>query len=59
MNKLPLYFYVIGTIVVWALLLAGVWLWGPSHFHDALTVCGGFYIGELSMFIAVHFYRWK
>jgi len=59
MYKRPLHFYVIGTIVVWALLLCGVWLWGTPHFHDALAVCGGFYIGELSMFIAVHIYRWK
>jgi hypothetical protein len=59
MNKWPLYVYVIATIVVWILLLGGVSLWGASRFHDVLTVCGGFFIGMLAMYIAVHLYRWK
>ena len=60
MNKYPLYMYVIGTIVVWAILITLSWfgfIWKP--FHDVVTVCGGFFIGMLAMYIAVHIYRWR
>ena len=59
-NKRPLYIYVIATAVVWALILALSWsglIWSP--FHDVVSVCGGFYIGMLAMYIAVHLYKWK
>ncbi len=59
MYQRPISFYIIGVLIIWALLLGGVWLWGTSHFHDVLTVFGGFVIGQISMFIAVHFYTWK
>jgi hypothetical protein len=59
MNKRPLYVYVIATAIVWALLLGGVWFLATPRFHDILTVCGGFFIGMLAMYIAVHVYRWK
>jgi len=59
-NKRPLYIYVIATAVVWAIILTLSWLgfiWKPSH--DVVTVCAGFYIGMLAMYIAVHLYKWK
>ena len=60
MNKRPLYVYVIGVAVVWALLLCGVRSWGtPAHFAAATAVCGGFALGMLAMYIAVHLYRWR
>ncbi|MFZ1075672.1 MAG: hypothetical protein WAN50_04840 [Minisyncoccia bacterium] len=60
MNKRPLYVYVIGVAVVWAIILACSWfgiIWVP--FHDVVTVCAGFLLGMLAMYIAVHLYRWK
>ncbi len=59
MNKRPLYVYVLACIVVWVVLLYGVWMWGAPRFHDALGVCAGFFIGMLAMYIAAHVYRWK
>jgi hypothetical protein len=59
MNKRPLYMYVIACVIVWAVLLGGVRFWATSHFHDACAVCGGFFIGMLAMYIAVHVYRWE
>jgi len=59
-NKKPLYVYIIGVIVVWAIILTLSWLgivWTP--YHDVVTVCGGFWIGMLAMYIAVHLYKWK
>jgi hypothetical protein len=59
-NKRPLYVYVIATAVVWAIILTLSWfgfIWKP--FHDVVTVCAGFYIGMLAMYIAVHLYKWK
>jgi hypothetical protein len=59
-NKRPLYVYVIGTALVWAIILMLSWfgvIWKPLH--DVVSVCGGFWIGMLAMYIAVHLYRWK
>ena len=58
-NKRPLYVYVIGVAVVWVIILALSWfgvIWKP--FRDVVSVCGGFWIGMLAMFIAVHLYRY-
>jgi hypothetical protein len=60
MHTRPLYIYVIGVAVVWAILLTFSWfgdIWKP--FHNAISVCGGFWIGMLAMYIAVHLYKWK
>ena len=60
MNKRPLYVYVIGVIVAWAIVLISSWfgvIWAP--FHDVVAVCVGFALGMLAMYIAVHLYRWK
>jgi len=59
MNKRPLYIYVIGVLVVWAVLLGYVWLRYTSHFTGALALCMMFLVGMLAMYIAVHIYRWK
>jgi len=59
-NKRPLYVYVIGTAVVWAVILVLSWsgiIWRP--FNVVVAVCGGFFIGMLAMYIAVHLYKWK
>jgi hypothetical protein len=60
MQKRPLYVYVIGAALVWAIILILSWfgvIWRP--FHEVVSVCGGFWIGMLAMYIAVHLYRWK
>jgi hypothetical protein len=52
--------YVIGVVVVWAIVLTSSWfglIWTP--FHDVVAVCAGFALGMLAMYIAVHLYRWK
>jgi hypothetical protein len=56
--KTPLYVYVIAVIIVWAVILSTAWfVAGAGRFHDISSVCGGFFIGMLAMYIAVHFYR--
>lgn len=60
MKKRPLYLYVIGVAVVWAIILTLSWfgiIWKP--FHDVVTVCAGFALGMLAMYIAVHLYNWR
>ncbi len=60
MNKFPLYVYVIGVAVVWAIILGLSWfgiIWTP--FDKAVSVCAGFALGMLAMYIAVHLYTWK
>jgi hypothetical protein len=58
-NKRPLYIYVIGVAVVWAILLCIVWFQYASHFAGALSLCAMFLLGMLAMYIAVHLYKWK
>jgi hypothetical protein len=60
MNKRPLYVYLIGVAVVWAIILGLSWfgiIWTPVD--KVVSVCGGFALGMLAMYIAVHLYRWK
>lgn len=60
MNKRPLYVYVIGVAVVWAVILTCSWygiIWIP--FNEVAAVGAGFALGMLAMYIAVHIYRWK
>ncbi len=59
-NKRPLYVYVIAVAVVWAIILGTMWALGHTDtFYSAVSVCGGFALGMLAMYIAVHIYRWK
>jgi hypothetical protein len=58
--KTPLFVYVIGVAVVWAIILGVMWLLGDvARFHTFSLVCLGFALGMLAMYIAVHLYRWK
>lgn len=60
MNKRPLYVYVIGVVIVWAVILACSWYGVISvPFSSVIAVCAGFALGMLAMYIAVHLYRWK
>ncbi len=54
MKKYPLYIYVIGTAVAWAIVLTLSWfgvIWKP--FHNVVTVFGGFVLGMLYMYISM------
>jgi fatty acid desaturase len=55
----PLWHYVIAVAVVWAMILGGMWIWNRARFHDFALVCGGFFLGMLAMYIAVHLYQSK
>ena len=58
-NKQPLIQYVIGVVVVWAIILSAMWFSGDvARFRTFACVCGGFMLGMLAMYIAVHIYRW-
>jgi hypothetical protein len=60
MQKVNLIWYVIGVAVVWAVILCTAWLFdGGAHLKTLALVCGGFAIGMLAMYIAVHVYKWK
>ena len=50
--------YVIGVLVVWAVIIAaGYFLKGSTAGHPILHVFGGFLLGILSMYIAMRLYR--
>lgn len=60
MNTTPLYVYVIGVAVVWALILGVVWSLGDiARFQTFALVCLGFALGMIAMYIAVHLYKWQ
>jgi hypothetical protein len=49
--------YVIGVLVVWAVLIVGGYFLGGNRAgHPILLVCGGFLLGMLSMYIATRVY---
>lgn len=59
-RKRPLWVYVIGVVVVLAVVNYAAWLVdSAATFNTALTFSGGFLLGLLAMYIAVHLYRWK
>ena len=55
----PLSQYVIAVLIVWAVILAGVWVFDRERFETFAHVCGGFLLGMCAMYIAMHLYRWK
>jgi hypothetical protein len=58
--KPPLMRYVIGVLVVWAIILCSTWfIRGGKNFRTIAVFCAGFLIGMLAMYIAVHLYTWK
>jgi hypothetical protein len=60
MGTTPLYVYVIGVVVVWAVILGVMWLLGDAaRFRTFALVCSGFGLGMLAMYIAMHLYKWK
>lgn len=49
--------YVIGVVIVWAVILcAAKFLGGGVHFKGLLSLCLIFFAGMLSMYIAQHVY---
>jgi RsiW-degrading membrane proteinase PrsW (M82 family) len=58
-KKYPLSRYVIGVLVAWAVILAGLWFFDRERFATYALVCGGFFLGMCAMYIAMHLYRWK
>jgi hypothetical protein len=56
----PLIGYVIAVIVVWIIVLCITWFVGtPGRFKTILVFAGGFMLGMLAMYVAVHIYKWK
>ena len=50
----PLSQYVIAVLIVWAVILAGVWVFDRERFATFAHVCGGFLLGMCAMYIAMH-----
>jgi hypothetical protein len=51
--------YVAAVTVTWALVLAVAWLVvSPARFREYVDVCGGFFLGMVAMYVAVHLYAW-
>ena len=56
--RVPLVAYVIGVIVVWAVILGVMWFLGDiARFQTFVWVGLGFALGMLAMYIAVHVYE--
>ena len=53
----PLSRYVIAVLVVWAMILVGMWFFDRERFDTFAHVCGGFLLGMCATYIAMHFYR--
>jgi hypothetical protein len=57
-NRFPLFVYVIGVVIAWAVVLGMAWfIGGSARFNTFALICGGFALGMLAMYIAVHIYR--
>jgi hypothetical protein len=55
----PLARYVIAVIIVWAVILCTLWFMGDyARLRTFAIFCGGFLMGMLAMFIAVHLYKY-
>lgn len=60
MKKRPLSIYVVGVIIALIIVNLLAWFVDPAKaVHDSLIFSGGFLLGMLAMYIAVHLYRWK
>jgi hypothetical protein len=60
LTKPPLTRYVIGVLIVWAIILCSAWFMrGRKNFRTLALFCAGFLIGMLAMYIAVHLYTWQ
>jgi uncharacterized membrane protein len=59
-TKPPLTRFVIGVLVVLAIILCFRWFIGGRPFFSTVAIfCAGYLIGMLAMYIAVHLYSWK
>lgn len=59
-TKYPLSLYIVGVIIV--LVFANCIAWyvgGEAKLKSFELFSGGFLLGMLAMYIAVHLYRWK
>ena len=49
----PLSQYVIAVLIVWAVILAGIWFFDRERFATFAHVCAGFLLGMCAMYIAI------
>ena len=60
MEKRPLSLYVVGVVMVLALANYLAWsMGGEAKLRGFELLSGGFLLGMLAMYIAVHLYKWK
>lgn len=60
MKKYPLGLYIVGVIVVLAIINYIAWsVGGEAKLKSFELLSAGFLLGMLAMYIAVHIYRWK
>ncbi len=60
MKRHPLSLYVTGVIIVLAILNGIAWFAGQGmHARNVSSFSGGFLMGMLAMYIAMHIYRYK
>jgi hypothetical protein len=57
--KRPLWVYVTAVIIAWIVILGGTWFWDIARFDTFAIFCGGFFIGMIAMYVAVHLYKWR
>jgi len=55
----PLYAYVLGACVVWAVILGAVWTWDSIHITNFIFLCAGFFLGMFVMYVDAHLCVWE